>query len=53
MLLSFRRMTMGGRVFEQHGFDIMEAASVTGHRTLSMLKRYTNLRAENLARKLG
>lgn len=40
------------RLFE-HGFDIMEAASVTGHKTLSMLKRYTHLRAEDLARKLG
>lgn len=40
------------RLFER-GFDIMEAASVTGHKTLSMLKRYTNLRAEDLARKLG
>lgn len=40
------------RLFEK-GFDIMEAAAVTGHKTLSMLKRYTNLRAEDLARKLG
>lgn len=40
------------RLFER-GFDIMEAASVTGHKTLAMLKRYTNLRAEDLARKLG
>lgn len=40
------------RLFER-GFDIMEAASVTGHKTLSMLKRYTRLRAEDLARKLG
>lgn len=40
------------RLFER-GFDIMEAASVTGHKTLSMLKRYTNLRAEDLALKLG
>lgn len=40
------------RLFER-GFDMMEAASVTGHKTLSMLKRYTHLRAEDLARKLG
>jgi integrase len=40
------------RLFER-GFDIMEAASVTGHKTLSMLKRYTHLRAQDLARKLG
>ncbi|MBS1210156.1 site-specific integrase [Uliginosibacterium paludis] len=40
------------RLFEK-GFDIMEASAVTGHKTLSMLKRYTNLRAEDLAKKLG
>ena len=40
------------RLFER-GFDMMEAASVTGHKTLAMLKRYTHLRAEDLARKLG
>lgn len=32
---------------------MMEVASITGHKTLSMLKRYTHLRAEDLARKLG
>jgi hypothetical protein len=31
----------------------MEVASITGHKTLSMLKRYTHLRAEDLARKMG
>jgi hypothetical protein len=31
----------------------MEAAAVTGHKTLQMLKRYTHLRAEDLAQKLG
>ncbi|MDR3413315.1 MAG: site-specific integrase [Formivibrio sp.] len=40
------------RLFEK-GFDMLEAASVTGHKTLAMLKRYTHLRAEDLARKLG
>jgi integrase len=40
------------RLFER-GFDMMEAASVTGHKTLAMLKRYTHLRAEDLARKMG
>lgn len=30
----------------------MEAAAVTGHRTLSMLQRYTHLRAEDLAARL-
>ena len=40
------------RLFEK-GFNPMEAASVTGHKTLQMLKRYTHLRAEDLARKLA
>lgn len=40
------------RLFEK-GLNPMEAASVSGHKTLAMLKRYTHLRAEELARKLG
>ena len=39
------------RFFEQ-GFNLMEVASITGHKTLSMLKRYTHLRAEDLAKRL-
>jgi hypothetical protein len=31
----------------------MEVAAITGHKTLSMLKRYTHLRPEDLAKKLG
>ncbi len=30
----------------------MEVAAITGHKTLDMLKRYTHLRAEDLAKKL-
>lgn len=41
------------RLFERGVFDMMEVASITGHKTLSMLKRYTHLRAENLAKKLA
>lgn len=41
------------RLFERGVFDSMEVASITGHKTLQMLKRYTHLRAEDLARKLG
>lgn len=41
------------RLFERGVFDSMEVASITGHKTLSMLKRYTHLKAEDLARKLG
>lgn len=40
------------RLFEQ-GFDVMEVAAITGHKTLHMLKRYTHLRAEDLAKRLG
>lgn len=41
------------RLFERGVFDSMEVASITGHKTLTMLKRYTHLKAEDLARKLG
>ncbi len=40
------------RLFEK-GLNPMEAAAITGHKTLAMLKRYTHLRAEDLAEKLG
>ncbi len=39
------------RLFEQ-GLTIMEVSSITGHRDLQMLRRYTHLRAEDLAKKL-
>ncbi len=40
------------RLFEK-GLGIMEVASMTGHKSLSMLKRYTHVEAEKLAVKLG
>ncbi len=40
------------RLFEL-GLNIMEVSAITGHKDLSMLKRYTHLKAEDLARKLG
>ncbi len=40
------------RLFEL-GLDRIEAASITGHKTLQMLKDYTHLRAEKLAQKLN
>ncbi len=40
------------RMFER-GLNVMEVASVTGHKDLRMLRRYTHLDAENLAKKLG
>ncbi|GLQ00097.1 integrase [Methylophaga thalassica] len=39
------------RLFEQ-GLNIMEVSSITGHKDLGMLKRYTHLRAEDLAKRL-
>jgi integrase len=39
------------RFFEM-GLDTMEVASITGHKTLQMLRRYTQLRAVKLAKKL-
>ena len=40
------------RFFEK-GLNIMEVASITGHKDLRMLRRYTHLKAEDLAKKLG
>jgi len=40
------------RLFEK-GFTIMEVATISGHKTLSVLKRYTHLRAESLVERLG
>ncbi len=39
--------------FFERGLNPMEVASISGHKTLAMLKRYTHLRAEDLARKLA
>lgn len=40
------------RLFEK-GLNTMEVATITGHKTLEMLNRYTHLRAEDLVAKLG
>ena len=40
------------RLFEK-GLNSVEIATITGHKDPRMLMRYTHLRAENLARKLG
>ncbi|MBI06746.1 MAG: integrase [Rhodospirillaceae bacterium] len=40
------------RFFEK-GLNVMEVATITGHKDLRMLQRYTHLRAEDLAVKLG
>ena len=39
--------------FVEKGLGILEVASITGHKDLRMLKRYTHLHAPDLARKLG
>lgn len=46
------RHEAASRLFEK-GLNPMEVASITGHKTLQMLKRYTHLRAEDVAKKLG
>jgi len=40
------------RLFELGTLDIMEISSITGHKSLQMLKRYTHLRANLLVKKL-
>ncbi|MEB8536430.1 site-specific integrase [Acidithiobacillus ferriphilus] len=40
------------RLFEK-SLNPMQVAAITGHKTLQMLKRYTHLRAEDLAKILG
>ncbi|MBM4229274.1 MAG: hypothetical protein FJ184_00825 [Gammaproteobacteria bacterium] len=39
------------RLFEQ-GFNVMEVASISGHRSLQMLYRYCHLNARTLTEKL-
>ena len=40
------------RLFEKQGFNAMEVYSITGHKSMQMLKRYTHLRAEDLAKRM-
>ena len=39
--------------FFEKGLNVMEVATITGHKDLRMLQRYTHLRAEDLAKKRG
>ena len=41
------------RLFERTDLRDVEIASITGHKTLDMLKRYAHLRAAQLAARLG
>lgn len=40
------------RLAERGDFSVLELAAISCHKTLQMLKRYTHLQAENLAKKL-
>jgi len=40
------------RLFEKQGFNAMEVSSITGHKSMQMLKRYTHLRAKDLAKRM-
>ena len=46
------RLEATSRFFEK-GLNVMEVAAITGYKDLRMLQRYTHLRAEDLALKLG
>ncbi|AJY12204.1 site-specific integrase [Burkholderia dolosa] len=46
------RHEAASRLFEK-GLNPMEVASITGHRSMQMLKRYTHLKPESLLEKLG
>ena len=40
------------RLFEK-GLNVMEVSTISGHKTVQMLKRYTHLRIEDLVKKIG
>ena len=46
------RHEAASRLFEK-GLHPMEVASITGHKSPNMLRRYTHLRPEDLAQKLA
>lgn len=39
--------------FFEYGLNVMEVATITGHKDLRMLKRYTHLKAETIAHKIN
>lgn len=41
------------RFSEHTDLNLIEISAITGHKTLQMLKRYTHLKAEDLAKRLG
>jgi len=46
------RHEAASRLFEK-GLNPLEVASITGHRSMQMLKRYTHLQPEDLLKKIG
>ena len=46
------RHEAASRLFEK-GLHPMEVASMTGHKSMQMLKRYTHLKPESLLERLG
>ena len=46
------RFDATSRFFELE-LETMEVSAITGHKDLAMRKRYTHLKAEDLAKKLG
>jgi integrase len=46
------RHEAASRLFEK-GLHPLEVASITGHKSLSMLRRYTHLQLESLVAKIG
>jgi Phage integrase family. len=46
------RHEAASRLFEK-GLHPMEVASITGHKSMQMLKRYTHLKPESLLEKIG
>ncbi|MES9814007.1 MAG: site-specific integrase [Candidatus Thiodiazotropha sp.] len=41
------------RLFEIHGLSIIEVMSITGHRTATMMERYTHLHAQEIGKKIS
>ena len=48
-----KALTELAKYVKEKGLNVMEVGTVSGHKTLQMLKRYTHLRAEELALRLG
>lgn len=47
------RHELTSRLFERDGLNVIEAATVTGHKDLRMLMRYTHLKAVDIRKKMN